>query len=172
MPDCGLVADARLEREASFTLGNGAAALADLLDAHRSIDAIFYANDILAAGGLFECHRRSIAVPEALGIAGFHDVELAAETVPALTSVRIPRYEIGAMAARLILERLAGREPTRTIVDLGFEIVARASTRAVAALQPLPAADRAIGAQQDPRLPPASLDLSDDPRHLLHRNCG
>jgi LacI family transcriptional regulator, gluconate utilization system Gnt-I transcriptional repressor len=129
--DCGLVTDARLEREAAFSLHNGASALVSLVEEHPDMDAIFFANDILAAGGLFECARRGWAVPDRLGIAGFDDVDLAAQIVPALTTVRIPRYEIGARAAELILARLAGRQPTETIVDLGFEIIARQSTRAV-----------------------------------------
>lgn len=138
----GLVEDRRLERQASFSLRNGAEALIDLLAEHDGIDAVFFANDILAAGGLLECQRRGIRVPDDLGVAGFDDVDLAAETVPGLTTVRIPRYEIGARAAAMILESIAGREPAEKIVDLGFEIVSRGSTRAVRHPQPRPARRR------------------------------
>jgi LacI family gluconate utilization system Gnt-I transcriptional repressor len=140
--DLGLAADHRLEREASFSLRNGAEALSSLVAEHRDLDAVFFANDILAAGGLLECQRLGIRVPEDLGIAGFDDVDLAAETVPGLTTVRIPRYEIGARAAEMILERIAGRQPAQTVADLGFEIVLRGSTRAVAEPQPSPARRR------------------------------
>jgi len=140
--ELGLADDRRLEREASFSLRNGATALADLLAEHGRLDAVFFANDILAAGGLFECRRRGIRVPDDLGIAGFDDVDLAAETMPGLTTVRIPRYEIGARAAAMILERVAGREPATRTVDLGFEIVARGSTRAPRKPQPRPARRR------------------------------
>ena len=81
-------------------------------------------------------------MPEELGIAGFDDVDLAAETVPGLTTVRIPRYEIGARAAAMILERIGGREPADRKIDLGFEIVSRGSTRAVPQPQPRPARRR------------------------------
>lgn len=123
----GLVEDRSLEREALFTLENGSRALSDLVGQHPDVEAIFFANDILAAGGLLECARRGWPVPQRLGIAGFDDVDLASQTVPALTTVRIPRYEIGASAARLILERLAGATNLRPL-DLGFEIVLRGST--------------------------------------------
>lgn len=142
--ELGLPDDRRLEREASFSLRNGATALTDLLAEHQDIDAVFFANDILAAGGLLECQRRGIRVPDDLGIAGFDDVDLAAETVPALTTVRIPRYEIGARAAALILERVAGGVPAERSVDLGFEIVARGSTRAALKPQPRPARRRIV----------------------------
>jgi LacI family gluconate utilization system Gnt-I transcriptional repressor len=140
--ELGLADDRRLEREASFSLRNGAEALAGLMAEHDGIDAVFFANDILAAGGLLECQRRGIRVPDELGIAGFDDVDLAAEIVPALTTVRIPRYEIGARAATMILERLAGRDLPDKVVDLGFEIVSRGSTRAAAKPQPRPARPR------------------------------
>ena len=68
-------------------------------------------------------------MPERLGIAGFDDVDLASQMVPTLTTVRIPRYEIGATAARLILQRLAGEEIEPRALDLGFELVVRDSTR-------------------------------------------
>lgn len=126
--DLGLEVDATLEREAFFSLANGAAAVADLLGAHPDIDAIYFANDILAAGGAFEALRRGIRIPDDLGIAGFDDVDLAQDMLPALTTVRIPRYEIGVGAARLLLARIAGAEP-EPLLDLGFEIISRGSTR-------------------------------------------
>jgi LacI family gluconate utilization system Gnt-I transcriptional repressor len=141
--ECGLPEIRSLEREAAFSFRNGALALSSLLDSHPDIDAIFFANDILAAGALLECQRRGIAVPDDLGIAGFDDVDLAAETVPGLTTVRIPRYEIGARAAQLILDRIGGREPEEKVIDLGFEIVSRGSTRAAPPAQASPARRRA-----------------------------
>jgi LacI family gluconate utilization system Gnt-I transcriptional repressor len=124
-----LTADPMLEREAFFTLANGAAAVSDLIAAHADIEAIFLANDVLATGGAFEALRRGLRIPDHLGIAGFDDIELAREVSPALTTVRIPRYEIGACAASLLLERIAGADPAERVLDLGFEIVSRGSTR-------------------------------------------
>ena len=140
--ELGLACDPRLEREASFSLRNGALALQELLAEHRGIEAVFFANDILAAGALLECQRRGLRVPGDIGIAGFDDVDLAAEIVPGLTTVRIPRYEIGARAAALILDRIAGREPSENVIDLGFEIVTRGSTRAPVEPQQSPARRR------------------------------
>ena len=125
----GLTDDRSLEREALFTLENGSRALSDLVGQHPDVEAIFFANDILAAGGLLECARRGWPVPDRLGIAGFDDVDLASQLVPTLTTVRIPRYEIGATAARLILARLAGEDVKQKRLDLGFEIVVRELTR-------------------------------------------
>jgi len=73
--------------------------------------------------------RRGWSVPERVAIAGFDDQEeeLAAEAVPPLTTVRIPREEIGRLADQMLVDRLAGKPVEPHVVDAGFEIVARAS---------------------------------------------
>lgn len=129
LADLGLPRDKSLVREASFTLENGARAFSELLDEHPDVEAVFFANDILAAGAMFEAFRRGMSVPKDIGIAGFDDVDLAQQVVPALTTVKIPRYEIGAEAAKLLLARIEGKTPPSRIVDLGFEILQRGSTR-------------------------------------------
>lgn len=116
------------EREAAFSLRNGAEALADILEAHPATDAVFFANDILAAGGLLECMRRGIAVPRQLGIVGFDDLEIAAEIVPGITTVSVPRHAIGLHAARMLLARL-GNEEIEPRLRLDFGIIERESTR-------------------------------------------
>lgn len=126
--ELGLDADPRLEREAKFSFHAGAERLTELVADRPDVEAIFFANDILAIGALFECRRRGIRVPEDLAIAGFDDVELAAQVIPALTTVRIPRYRIGREAAHMILRRLEGEVVEPRVLDLGFEIVERQST--------------------------------------------
>ncbi|MBN9069791.1 MAG: substrate-binding domain-containing protein, partial [Rhizobiales bacterium] len=50
---------------------------------------------------------------------------------PGLTTVRLPHPQIGARAAELLLDRIAGKPVEGSIVDMGFEIVVRNSTRKV-----------------------------------------
>jgi LacI family gluconate utilization system Gnt-I transcriptional repressor len=47
--------------------------------------------------------------------------------VPALTTVRIAREEIGRLAARMILDRLEGLAIAEPVVDVGYEVVVRES---------------------------------------------
>lgn len=112
------------------SLAVGRDLLVGLLNDHPETDAVFFANDELAAGALFECQRRGIRVPEDLAIMGFSDEEIAAHLNPALTTVRIPRHEIGRLAAELLLARLDGSLTQLAPVDVGFEIVQRGTTRA------------------------------------------
>lgn len=124
-----LADDPCLIRETAFSLENGAEAFASLIDSGANADAVFFANDVLAAGGIFEAHRRGIRVPQDIGIAGFDDIDLASQVSPALTTVRVPRYEIGARAAQLLLDRIKGQPVTTRCLNLGYDIIARRSTR-------------------------------------------
>ena len=106
--------------------GEASTALSQLLssDAPR---AVFCSNDMLAAGVLFECARRRIAVPGRLAVMGFADLPIAASIEPSLTSVQVRAIAMGQAAGELLLRRLAGDKVSERVVDLGFSIVERAS---------------------------------------------
>jgi LacI family gluconate utilization system Gnt-I transcriptional repressor len=111
----------------SMTLGG--TLFADLLAKAPDIDAVFCVNDDLALGALFECKRRHMSVPDQMAIVGFNDLEFMASSVPTLTSVRTNRYEMGKNAAAMVIETLEGRRPEQGVIDLGFSIVQRESSR-------------------------------------------
>ncbi|PYE90049.1 LacI family DNA-binding transcriptional regulator [Phyllobacterium leguminum] len=114
-------------RPSTVTLGSEL--LGELLARAPDADAVFCNNDDLALGVLFECQRRRIAVPDELGICGFNDLEMMAVANPAITSVRTFREEMGGRAFELLLGSLNGAPVGEGIVDLGFELVRRESTR-------------------------------------------
>jgi LacI family gluconate utilization system Gnt-I transcriptional repressor len=113
--------------ETSLDIPGGGRAMATLLDRRPDIRRVFVSADAMAVGALFECQRRALAVPGRIAIAGFDDLDIAGQVVPALTTIRVPRYAIGREAARVIRERLAGRPVAPKVVDLGFELVVRDS---------------------------------------------
>jgi LacI family gluconate utilization system Gnt-I transcriptional repressor len=122
-----LVAAPTLCVECPSTLGDGATALLRIVERHPTVTAIFAASEVRAMGALLECQRRGWPVPDRLAIAGFNDAGLGAHLVPALTTVHVPRDEIGRRAARMILDRLEGRTVAPAVVDVGFDVVVRDS---------------------------------------------
>ena len=111
--------------ETTLDIDAGAAAMAKML--LRKPRAVFCSADALAVGALYECQRRGVDVPSQVAIGGFDDIVLAAQVVPALTTIRVPRYEIGKRAGALLCDQLAGRRVRKRIVDAGFELVPRDS---------------------------------------------
>ena len=127
MTDLHLHYDANLEVELPLTPQGGADAV-DLLTKHDpKVQVIFFSSDTLAIGAVQECHRRGWRIPERLAIAGYGDLDLAAQLFPALTTVRVPRYEMGRQSVRQLLRRLSGDTKSPTIVSLGFQIIDRES---------------------------------------------
>jgi len=76
---------------------------------------------------MFEAQRRRVAIPGKIAIAGFDDLDIASEVVPALTTIRVPRYDIGRRAGEMICERLAGHTVAAPVVDIGYEFVRRST---------------------------------------------
>jgi LacI family gluconate utilization system Gnt-I transcriptional repressor len=120
--------DGDLVLHTTFALREGRIALARLLALPEPPDAVFCGSDLWAAGMAAECRRRNIRVPQDLAIAGFNDQEIAAEMDPRITTIRVPRYEIGQRAGQMLLGRLSGRDEGRRTVDLGFEHIHRETT--------------------------------------------
>jgi len=113
--------------ECPSDLGAGAEALVRIVERHPNATAVFAASEVRAIGALLECQRRGWKVPDRLAIAGFNDAGMGAWLVPALTTVRIAREEIGRRSAQMILDRVEGRAIAETVVDVGFDLAIRAS---------------------------------------------
>jgi len=113
--------------ETTLDVDAGARAMATLLDRRPDVRAVFCSADAIAVGALFECQRRRLAIPGRIAVAGFDDIPIAAQVVPALTTLRVLRYEIGQRAGTMIGDRLAKRAVKQRIVDTGFELVVRDS---------------------------------------------
>lgn len=108
------------EEASSFTLG--AALLHRMLDEYPGVDGIFCTNDDLAVGAIYECQRLGIKVPQDIGIAGFHGLDISQVMVPKLATVVTPRERIGQVAAEQLLARLKGEKLTQPVIDLEFQI--------------------------------------------------
>jgi len=109
-----------------LTVPEGRAAAARLLAAGTGATAVMCANDLVALGALLELRERGVDVPGDLALVGYDDVDFAAALWPPLTTVRQPAFDIGAAAARLLLQgsgRAAGHH-----IEFAPRLVAREST--------------------------------------------
>jgi LacI family gluconate utilization system Gnt-I transcriptional repressor len=128
LAELGRKPDERLIMERPSGLAAGVEAVVQMIETVPEVDAVFFAGDVLAIGAVLECQRRGWKVPGRIAIASFDDLDLLRHAVPTVTTLRIPRQDIGLRSAELLVNRLHGapREPVR--IDLGFEIVQREST--------------------------------------------
>jgi LacI family transcriptional regulator len=89
--------------------------------------AIFGANDMLAVGAMVFARSAGLSVPGDIAIAGFDDIPAA--KLLGLTTVRQPEFDLGALAARTLVERLqpGGLKLHGQSLKLKFEIMKRSS---------------------------------------------
>jgi len=109
------------------SLAQGRAAFAAACVKGTPPDCVFCSSDWQAHGVLIEAQNRGLKTPEDVAVFGFGDLEFADATEPALSTVRINGAEIGRIAAKILIDRAAGREPERKVFDVGFELVRRGS---------------------------------------------
>ena len=114
----------------------------DMLLAHRPT-AIFCANDVLAFGVYRGLAGRGLSVPGDVSLMGYDDIDVAANWIVPLTSVRQPAAKIGRIATRLLLAHSSGAANHRH-AQIVFQptLVARQSTGAAPAQHLDAAADR------------------------------
>jgi LacI family transcriptional regulator len=111
----GLALPEQLIVRGDYLRGSGHAAMRALLDSGECPEAVFAANDQMAADAILAAQERGLNVPRDIAIAGFDDVPMASYMSPALTTVHQPIYEQGAYAARLALDLLKADQEKRLI---------------------------------------------------------
>lgn len=89
-----------------LTQAGGRAATRRLLDLPPP-EALVYANDQMAIGGLDMLERRGVRVPEDVAVVGFDGIPLGRVVRPGLTTVTRPMRRLGETAVELLVERLA-----------------------------------------------------------------
>lgn len=84
------------------------------LDSANPPTAVFAVNDTMALNLMDSLEAAGRKVPDEMSVVGFDDDPAAARARPALTTVSLKKRDIGAVSARLVLDRLA--HPQRSIV--------------------------------------------------------
>jgi LacI family transcriptional regulator len=111
-----------------FTSEGGYNAFTQLLALKQPPTAIFASNDLMAIGGICAASEARVRIPEDLSVMGYDDIALASFSTPRLTTVAQPKYEMGELTARVLVDRIAGvnRAPHRE--KLQSELIVRQST--------------------------------------------
>lgn len=87
-----------------------------LLRDHPEVDGIFVASDLMAAGVLGVLHAQGRKVPDEIKVVGFDNAEIAAATVPALTTVTNPGRELARQATTMVLDELASTQASGPVI--------------------------------------------------------
>jgi LacI family transcriptional regulator, repressor for deo operon, udp, cdd, tsx, nupC, and nupG len=126
LAEAGVRFDPKKERIGDFSALGGHEAMQALLDLSERPTAVFAMSDEMAMGAIRACHEAGLDVPGDTSVVGFDDVDWA--FTMGLTTVRQDATELGARAARLMIERLEGGQCERRLVTVPTALVMRSST--------------------------------------------
>ncbi|MBA4496447.1 LacI family DNA-binding transcriptional regulator [Paenactinomyces guangxiensis] len=98
-----------------FGYRSGCAAMKKLLERGEEFTAVFAASDEMATGALSVAYQHGIKVPDQLSIIGYDNLQIAEMSVPPLTTVAQPLFEMGKLAAEMLL----------TMIETGVTVESR-----------------------------------------------
>lgn len=125
----GVAPERGLELAGDFSAASGELAAREWLAMTSAPRAVFCANDEMAMGFVRVLHNHSLRVPRDCSVIGFDDIAFARTFIPALTTIRQPRGEIGARAMQALIDRIEGRaRPSTRKLLLAHELIVREST--------------------------------------------
>jgi DNA-binding LacI/PurR family transcriptional regulator len=102
-----------------------------LLERYPEITAIFAYNDIMALGILSAANDNGYLVPQDISVIGFDDT--VAFSLPKLSTIAIPKEEMGRIAANILMDRIQGKAEPPHIFEIPPKLVIRNSTSRVRA---------------------------------------
>jgi len=125
----GLPADPALIYPGDYTTESGYRAATILLQRASPPSAIVASNDMNALGVIEAAHQLHIRIPEDLSVIGFDDIALSGLGRIDLTTIHLPKREMGKAAAELLINRIGATEsvPAREII-FPTRLVIRGST--------------------------------------------
>ena len=98
----------------------------ELLQMKKPPRAIFTVNDTIAKGCLKAIEEKDLRVPQDIAVMGYDDLPFA--SLLNLSTVAPPKYEMGKIAAELLLEKIEGKIKKKRHIILKTELIIRKST--------------------------------------------
>lgn len=138
LTDSGIAVEPRLMAVSQSTVEHAIDATIRLFSQPNRPTALFTLDSLMTTGALLALRSMGLSVPQDISLVGFDDFDLATFTDPQITVVSQPVAQIGPLAVRMMLDRIAGEDgpprhtrfPTRLIVRGSVaRLTARAATR-------------------------------------------
>ena len=123
--------DESLILQGDFRSQSGYLQMTKLLNLSTSPTAIFACNDMMAVGVIRAINEQNLKVPEDISVIGFDDIALTSYLTPKLTTIVQPSYEMGMVAAEILIERIQSPNASPINEVLLPSLAERESCRAI-----------------------------------------
>ena len=119
--------DPELVREGNWQPASGYEATREMMTLKPPPTAIFCANDLMAVGCYEALRELGLRIPEDVAVMGYDDREIAQHLHPPLSTVLLPHFEMGSVAAEILIDAAAGSALRPGQIKIECPIVRRKS---------------------------------------------
>lgn len=102
-------------------------AMMEIIESDNLPSALFCGNDITAIGVMRAIHKNGLRIPKDISIIGLDNIEISEYFRPSLTTVHVPKEELGRFAVKLLVDKINGGHEINTLVKLPFKLIVRES---------------------------------------------
>lgn len=102
-------------------------AMMEIIESGNLPSAIFCGNDITAIGAMKAIHKNGLHIPKDISVVGLDNIEISEYFRPSLTTVHVPKEELGKFAVKLLIDRINGGHEVNAVVKLPFKLIVRES---------------------------------------------
>jgi DNA-binding LacI/PurR family transcriptional regulator len=129
--------DARAEvLRGDFKLEGGRRAACEMLAWRQRPTAVVAANDMMALGAMVEFRAAGLQIPRDVSIVGFDDIAFASLCEPPLTTVCLPRMELGRRAVEALMTAIERPDQRGVEINIPTYLIARGSTARARTTEP------------------------------------
>lgn len=89
-------------------MDTGYRAMNRLLERTRDFTAVFAVNDLVAIGAMKALREHHLRVPEDVSVVGCDNIQFSSYMEPELATIRVPKAEMGKMAADMLCDIING----------------------------------------------------------------
>ena len=128
MIQAGLIVEDDLIEEGDYSPSSGYEAMKKLLNKKKRFTAVFAGNDQMGIGAIRAILDEGLRVPEDVAVIGIDNNFPSTLINPSLSSVNLPKFDLGYQAMYLLNERMKDPDKQRCVITLDSELVVRKST--------------------------------------------
>jgi len=117
----------KLVRSGVVRMEDGYRIMKEILNNKNNITAVFAYSDLVAFGVIKALRETNLKIPENIAVVGYDDIEFASTLEIPLTTVRIPRHQLGKEAIRILDKKIREELKDTQGIALKTELIIRKS---------------------------------------------
>ena len=130
LEEAGIAVDEGLIEEGAYSVDSGYHAMKAILERTQDqATAVFAGNDHMAIGAIKALREKGYDLPKDVAVVGYDDIEFAKYVNPSLTTIRVNQYNMGKLAATMVIDLIEGHINEYHKMTMDYEFILRDSTR-------------------------------------------